>query len=72
MKTMLVLCVLTLGLAAACAPNPSHDASKDRIQTIDNSGDTTVYRDTKTGCQFLNSKAGYGESMVLIPGTCGT
>lgn len=70
--TWIALVLLAAGLMVACAPPQAPHATSGRIQVVDGSGtDVRVLRDTKTGCEFINSEPGYGSALALIPGTCG-
>jgi hypothetical protein len=59
-------------LAGGCevAPDAEHSDSAHRIIVIAEDGYTSVFKDKRTGCEFLDSKEGYGEALAYIPGTC--
>jgi hypothetical protein len=61
---------IILCLCGCSPPDAEHSSEARRIVVVAQDGWTSVYRDMKTGCEFLDSKAGYGEAIVYIPGTC--
>ena len=62
---------IILMLFGCAPPDAEHYDQAQRIIKISEDGYTSVFKDKKTGCEFLHSRNwGYGEGVVSIPGTC--
>lgn len=54
--------------ASRAQTEPSRISRVYRSDDLD--ANVRVYRDNKTGCEFLDLKQGSGEGLAYIPGTC--
>jgi hypothetical protein len=67
--------ILLILVTTSCTDNSLQQSEKEksnlRIVMIDSQQGIQIWKDTKTGCEFLHSTYGYGESIVYLPNTCG-
>lgn len=70
---MRILLVIALLFATGCGPKlaPPDQRQENRFVKISDDGGVVVYKDTKTGCEFVTDVVGSSKgTLTLIPGTC--
>lgn len=66
MKHLIPICLMLIG----CGPQDAKQTEDNRIVTVSHNNSTDIVKDTKTGCEFIISNAGYASVYTYIPGTC--
>ena len=62
--------LLFAGMLCGCSPGAAPNRTDNRIETVEQSDSVSIYRDKKTGCEFIHTTQSRSEAIAYIPGTC--